>query len=498
MIKLVAKYINKIIKIFDNNLYISLLLFLLLSAKVLLLFRGMGDNFICLDGWYYSNIARSIIEGHGYSNPFGVDTGPTAWVPPFLTFLFIPIFKLIGDNSFGFLVIDLIQMLGFSLSFFFLLKTWDLISIRKNNIIIFLVFLFYIYLNQLYVFRQITDFWDNLLMISLSLYGLLNFIKNKKSFILLLFTAFFIPLTSPTIAPWFTITLFIVFITNLFYKKIITYKIVFIGIAFTLSLSIWSIRNYYAFNKIILSKSNMWFEFYLVNIKDDDGMLSMSTIKKYHPDANVDYYGKEINEKNEVEWLNNFKKISKEYLNENKEDYLFKVLNRAKNAFVYMDVTNDLCETEIINLISVSSKDSLIKHKLIKDNYWVSLNYEPDKIMSEIKTIAPNDYEKIYQDWSYCKTKIFSRSLVDILFSLFVSLIPILCLIYISIRFIKQEFIFVAIVVFLYVVYLIPYILISHEIRYQQPLIGIQILLLSLILSLLFEKCKKLYTNMFC
>src|SRR5207248_7161169 len=35
-------------------------------------------------GAEYFNIAKAMVAGEGFANPFGIQTGPTAWMPPVL------------------------------------------------------------------------------------------------------------------------------------------------------------------------------------------------------------------------------------------------------------------------------------------------------------------------------------------------------------------------------------------------------------------------------
>jgi 4-amino-4-deoxy-L-arabinose transferase-like glycosyltransferase len=45
------------------------------------------------------NIAASIASHHGFSSPFGVPTGPTAWIPPVYPYLVAAIFLTLGPRS---------------------------------------------------------------------------------------------------------------------------------------------------------------------------------------------------------------------------------------------------------------------------------------------------------------------------------------------------------------------------------------------------------------
>ncbi len=44
-------------------------------------------------------IASSIVAGHGFSSPYGVMTGPTAWLPPVYPYIVAIVFKLLGVYS---------------------------------------------------------------------------------------------------------------------------------------------------------------------------------------------------------------------------------------------------------------------------------------------------------------------------------------------------------------------------------------------------------------
>jgi 4-amino-4-deoxy-L-arabinose transferase-like glycosyltransferase len=50
-------------------------------------------------GWEMGRVARSIAQGHGFSNPYEGDTGPTAWEPPLYPYLMAGVFELFGVYS---------------------------------------------------------------------------------------------------------------------------------------------------------------------------------------------------------------------------------------------------------------------------------------------------------------------------------------------------------------------------------------------------------------
>src|SRR3984885_5899232 len=52
-------------------------------------------------GGEMGRVARSIAQGQGFSNPYGGNTGPTAWEPPLYPLLMGAIFKLSGVYTYA-------------------------------------------------------------------------------------------------------------------------------------------------------------------------------------------------------------------------------------------------------------------------------------------------------------------------------------------------------------------------------------------------------------
>ena len=50
-------------------------------------------------GYEMARIARALVTGYGYSDPFSGHTGPTAWVPPLYPLLIAAVFKVFGIYS---------------------------------------------------------------------------------------------------------------------------------------------------------------------------------------------------------------------------------------------------------------------------------------------------------------------------------------------------------------------------------------------------------------
>jgi 4-amino-4-deoxy-L-arabinose transferase-like glycosyltransferase len=60
-------------------------------------FRSADANFGF--GWEMGRIGASLASGHGFSDPFGPSTGPTAWEPPLYPYLTAAVFHIFGIYS---------------------------------------------------------------------------------------------------------------------------------------------------------------------------------------------------------------------------------------------------------------------------------------------------------------------------------------------------------------------------------------------------------------
>jgi 4-amino-4-deoxy-L-arabinose transferase-like glycosyltransferase len=60
-------------------------------------FKSTDHNFGF--GWEMGRIGAALASGHGFSNPFGPATGPTAWEPPLYPYLIAGVFQVFGTYS---------------------------------------------------------------------------------------------------------------------------------------------------------------------------------------------------------------------------------------------------------------------------------------------------------------------------------------------------------------------------------------------------------------
>jgi hypothetical protein len=465
-------------------------------------------------------IAESIITGKGYSNPFG-ETGPTAWHLPILVLLIALIFKISGITLTSYIILAGIKFFAFALSFYFISKALSINGDRWKSILLFMLFLLYFLFSPSQNLVMVCDLWIITLVVSAFIYSFtLLYSESKKGFFLLFIVFFFAPLISPPFALGFIIIISISTLRALYlsYKKptseIITNKgistltdnrnhperiilryLYLIG-AFTFATGLWSFRNYVEFKKFIPSKSNMWFEFYITNIVDTDGQLSLSTSYLSHP-VTSEILINEIKTMGEINWLEKYHEKSRNYLNNNFADYIENIKCRLFNAFIYIENDMDKIDSDKISKFSDSDQLKLNKAKLIYDRGWISLFYSDKEMYKLLDQIEVQNKELIFKDWQAAKLKYhqLKYSYTNFVRSTFMSIIPMLCLIMLLfIKQIRKNVNFIVSVV-LYFIYLIPYILVSHQIRYQRPLFILQVILIYLLIVFVLEKIRPIYTS---
>lgn len=115
---------------FRRSVFFIVLVAFLLRLAVILVghtyrINPLRDHFNF--GWEMGRIARSIVQGRGFSSPTALDTGPTAWAAPIYPYVIAGAFKIFGvyTRSAAF------AMLAFN-SFFASLTCWTLFRIGSR------------------------------------------------------------------------------------------------------------------------------------------------------------------------------------------------------------------------------------------------------------------------------------------------------------------------------------------------------------------------------
>lgn len=353
-----------------REIIVVLIVYLFFIASVSSVYvSGIGNQSLI----YFEahNIAKSIVSGDGFSNPFRTcDTGYTAWMTPLLVYLEAIIFKLFDDNTSYYVLLNLNILLSVT-GLYFIVKSLNeyskSLTNAKSDWIISSVFVCYVFLHRSEFAFFFNDFGIISFKIGVGIHLLFKLFKNNYLGYWHRIYLFFLPLAVPSILLPIVTLIIINYILRITRKKLFfsdfnhifrfTLPYVKLAVIVSLSLLLWGLRNYYTFDKMVLTKSNFWFEFYLANVVSNDGLNSKSVLEKHHPNENVRICKELQSMENEIIWVENYKTISKEYLKENTSDYFKKLWNRLVNAFIFTKIQDDVVISDFLK--SLDSHDRI-------------------------------------------------------------------------------------------------------------------------------------------
>jgi hypothetical protein len=298
----------------------------------------------------YFNLAVSLVSGYGISNPFGVETGPSAWMPPLLVWILaglIYMFRYVHKVSF---VFNMIQL------FFITITGWLITRIIIRE-----------YSKNTSPISNASPVPTNLAYAIFYCLSLINFywfyqFTHDHSLLIVLLTLNLVLLQKlihgDSAELWSTCKLwstwgFLVGITSLA-NPILAMSCVVVGsgiaitnkklkmLALAISLAViptgpWFVRNYVHFGKFIPIKSNGIFEVAFGNVHSKSGVYT-ATEHQQHPFIlgiiNPDEFTN-LGWTSELDIANYLNDTLKEYLLTQPTDYLKKVKNRLLAATIW-------------------------------------------------------------------------------------------------------------------------------------------------------------------
>ena len=278
---------------------------ILLSLGLVLIFMGVAywksvdpqslpwlkHDFRSHIGAEYDCIAQAIRKGRGFSDPFQIETGPTAWMPPVLPYAIAGIYCAYGDDR-SMVVFWMVALQGVStwLACFILLRE----SRRLRHLIAGIIIAIIMYLTNFFqLFQQTHDTGLLLLVISLlwlgSGIGFQPVVSGSQARSLchiinqIAWGAWgaFCTLCSPVVGgAWFVTTLWQTRPRQRTWREFHSWFVVF-GM-WLLLISPWMIRNYVEFGKWFPIKPNGMYELWQSQCLDDDGVLDAKSLSA-HP-----------------------------------------------------------------------------------------------------------------------------------------------------------------------------------------------------------------------
>ncbi len=235
-------------------------------------------------GAEYFNIARALVRGQGFANPFGEPTGPTAWMPPlFPTFLAGLLWACDGDKDAVMVVVLFVQFCVLAGTGLLVLALARRTNRRLGAGLGVAVFFTFLLANFHLCFQFTHDCWLVLLALDLLVAGLC-WLRPLHGPLATAGWGLFGGLTAlvnPVVAfAWGMATLVLAFRHRLWSRLALAV------LAAGLTLLPWTARNGLVFGRLIPVKSNLAYELYQSQCLQKTGLLHNTTFAT-HPYASA-------------------------------------------------------------------------------------------------------------------------------------------------------------------------------------------------------------------
>lgn len=322
-------------------------------------------------GAEYNNIALAIRKGNGFSDPFGVQSGPTAWMPPVLPLVNAALYALCRDDSSLVIKFHLffqaIVVVIIGLAF---LAEAERIGASRLGTIIFLLAV----LTHFHVFFQRTHDTGYLAMLVTALWwGMIHVICVKSTTRILIFWGLFggvCALSSPVLgAVWGIVTAVELFLSDTKAREDVDpekcrsswsftgygtriQKIAIPALISVLAVTPWILRNRIVLDRWIPVKSNAQYELWLSNLIDDDGLLD-SSLAAVHPFSGASAERDEYVSVGEVAFIAKRGDAVNRLIRDNPNQYVYRVWKRFQASLFFLKPFHAQAENSDVSVLMV-------------------------------------------------------------------------------------------------------------------------------------------------
>lgn len=443
----------------------------------------------------YGAVGLALAQGRGFSDPFYIGSGATAWVSPLLPAIIGIVFYITNFHlTVAYVILLLIKVfsLGFGVGLI-----WAIL--QKSSRGFALVYYFWlVILFLIYKYRFIYHFndeWLIFLIISLALWGWYN--KSELAGQIILIVAFSGSVLSNPIL-WVALCMLALVSKIKVYARygglndnglsrkasFLSHNtfIIAIGISFLL-MSGWTLRNWTQLNMFAPVKSNAGYEIFQSQIASKNGIPSYSTFAK-HPINLESDENKVYAEVGEAEFIRSRRNMAMSRILANPGDYFRRVVQRFSNAFLYTAEPSNMARVN--SEIGADDLERLRKAGFVayyaNKKLWIDLDAPDNDLKKVLPSLGLANPQLALNSWFLMSVgyHAYRFSWSQILGGILIGGMPWICLLIAILMRQRSEIIPVIYWVSLFLfLYLMPYVLISHYMRYQDPLLGMQAILLT-------------------
>ncbi len=276
-------------------------------------------------GAEYYNIAAAIVDSRGFSDPFVVESGPTAWMPPLLVWIQAGLIWMFDSDRYWVMlgVLTLKALLLSACAVAIVRQDWR----RNDGWVAFGVYAAFIVAESNACFSFTHDSWLILAGVTATLFGLTKIDRLSRAGKLSVgiviawgFLGGMIALSSPVAGFTWAVG------TTVCLAPRVPGKWVLAGLVSLAVVTPWAIRNQVVLGRFVPIKSNVFFEFDQSQAIDSDGLLDWKTMSShpYHAGPEQDAYV----QMGEIAYLDTKKERFLEQLAAQPDAYFRKVRNR--------------------------------------------------------------------------------------------------------------------------------------------------------------------------
>lgn len=276
-------------------------------------------------GAEYYNIGSALADGRGFSDPFVVESGPTAWMPPLLVWIQAGLITLFGGDRYWVMlaVVSLKTLLLCVCGFAVVRHGWR----KSDGWIAFGVFAVFLVSEFWACFSFTHDGWLILAGVTATLFGLTHIERLASSGQLTIGKVVawgslggFVALSSPVAGFTWAVA------TTLCLWRLAPRSLVVAAMMSIFVVTPWAVRNKVVLGRFVPIKSNVFFEFDQSLVLDSDGLLDWRTMSKhpYHAGPEQDAYI----EMGEIAYLKTKQERFRSHASAHPDEFWGKIRNR--------------------------------------------------------------------------------------------------------------------------------------------------------------------------
>ena len=408
-------------------------------------------------GYEYGNIAAALADGRGFSDPHQLASGPTAWMPPLLSWLMALTFMVLGNKTFE---------AALALSLFKLVSlTWTMVLLaleartRAPALVAWklpLLFALGLAANSSWLASDLSDPWLGMLVCALLLRGLSQAWCDRVG-------SAVVALVSPALA----LAQIVLLCLRRQKARLLVLLLVAGG---------WCLRGGATVGLWAPIKSNGGFEFYQAHQLSPDGLLSSQTLLRHHPIQARSTLRSEFRDLGEAAFCRKYMNWSWDYLGQRPLDWAAKAGRRGVNAFLYVEDPNDVrLGRPVLEEDRWQLEESGLILSTSRGFYWLCLSWEETEMLEALAGRSLLDPERVLFSWKDARRRLRRdrSSWTCRLWGFVFAGLPSLALVAGFLRGFGRRPAFYQ-PALLYVVTLLPYVCISHYARYQLALLPLQ------------------------